>query len=383
MVPFLDLNSQYRAIKREIDAAVIDVLKSGQFVLGRAVEDFERTFATYCGVEHAIACSSGTAALHLALAAAEIGRGDDVVTVSMTFVATVSAIDYTGARPVLVDIEASSATMDPALLEAAITPATKAIIPVHLYGQCADMDPIVDVAQRRGLLLIEDAAQAHGAKYNGRRAGCLGHMGCFSFYPGKNLGACGEGGAVVTDDKAYAMRLRMLRDWGQDKKYNHLYKGFNYRMDSIQAAILGVKLRYIENWTKARREVAQWYAEALAGFPDLELPRETPGRRHVWHVYATRVPAERRAGIIDTLRQYGIGAGLHYPTPVHLQPCFAELGYGQGDFPLTEQHANSELSLPLYPEMTRSMVDEVRGALAIGLGFNNARNRAVLPKVGR
>ena len=383
MVPFLDLNSQYRAIKREIDAAVIDVLESGQFVLGRAVEDFERTFATYCGVEHAIACSSGTAALHLALAAAEIGRGDDVVTVSMTFVATVSAIDYTGARPVLVDIEASSATMDPALLEAAITPATKAIIPVHLYGQCADMDPIVDVAQRRGLLLIEDAAQAHGAKYNGRRAGCLGHMGCFSFYPGKNLGACGEGGAVVTDDKAYAMRLRMLRDWGQDKKYNHLYKGFNYRMDSIQAAILGVKLRYIENWTKARREVAQWYAEALAGFPDLELPRETPGRRHVWHVYATRVPAERRAGIIDTLRQYGIGAGLHYPTPVHLQPCFAELGYGQGDFPLTEQHANSELSLPLYPEMTRSMVDEVRGALAIGLGFNNARNRAVLPKVGR
>jgi dTDP-4-amino-4,6-dideoxygalactose transaminase len=301
----------------------------------------------------------------------------------MTFVATVSAIDYTGARPVLVDIEASSATMDPALLEAAITPATKAIIPVHLYGQCADMDPIVDVAQRRGLLLIEDAAQAHGAKYNGRRAGCLGHMGCFSFYPGKNLGACGEGGAVVTDDKAYAMRLRMLRDWGQDKKYNHLYKGFNYRMDSIQAAILGVKLRYIENWTKARREVAQWYAEALAGFPDLELPRETPGRRHVWHVYATRVPAERRAGIIDTLRQYGIGAGLHYPTPVHLQPCFAELGYGQGDFPLTEQHANSELSLPLYPEMTRSMVDEVRGALAIGLGLNNARNRAILPKVGR
>src|SRR5919199_3346618 len=213
MVPFLDLNSQYRAIKPEIDAAVIAVLESGQFVLGRAVEDFERAFAAYCGVAHAVACSSGTAALQLALAAVGIGRGDDVLTVPMTFVATASAIDYTGARPVLVDIEMPSATMDPALIEAAITPATKAIIPVHLYGQCADMEPIAEIARRHGLVLIEDAAQAHGAEYRGRRAGSFGDMACFSFYPGKNLGAYGEGGAIVSHDGALAARLRILRDW--------------------------------------------------------------------------------------------------------------------------------------------------------------------------
>jgi dTDP-4-amino-4,6-dideoxygalactose transaminase len=377
MVPFLDLNSQYRAIKPEIDAAVIAVLESGQFVLGRAVEEFERAFAAYCGVEHAVACSSGTAALQLALAAVGIGRGDDVLTVPMTFVATASAIDYTGARPVLVDIEMPSATMDPALIEAAITPATKAIVPVHLYGQCADMDPIVEIARRRGLTLIEDAAQAHGAEYRGRRAGSFGDMACFSFYPGKNLGAYGEGGAIVTNDDALAARLRILRDWGQDRKYNHVLKGFNYRMDGVQGAILGVKLRHLEAWTEARRQVARWYAEALAGIPDIELPLEVPGRRHVWHVYALRVPAERRAAILEALKEHGIGAGLHYPTPVHLQPCFAELGYGPGDFPEAERHADCELSLPLYPEMTQAMVEEVSRALAIVLGADPAPRAAV------
>jgi len=377
MVPFLDLNTQYRAIKPEIDAAVIAVLESGQFVLGRAVEDFEQAFAAFCGVEHAIACSSGTAALQLALAAVGIGRGDDVLAVPMTFVATASAIDYTGARPVLVDIEMPSATMDPGLIEAAITPATKAIIPVHLYGQCADMDPIVEIARRRGLTLIEDAAQAHGAEYRGRRAGCFGDMACFSFYPGKNLGAYGEGGAIVTNDGALAARLRILRDWGQDRKYNHVLKGFNYRMDGVQGAILGVKLRHLEAWTEARRQVARWYAEALAGIPDIELPLEVPGRRHVWHVYALRVPAERRAAILEALKEHGIGAGLHYPTPVHLQPCFEELGYGPGDFPESEQHADCELSLPLYPEMTQAMVEEVSRALAVALGADAAPRAAV------
>lgn len=364
MVPFLDLNSQYRALKPEIDAAVLDVLASGQFVLGRSVEEFEKAFASYCGVKHAIACSSGTAALQLALVAEGIGRGDDVLTVSMTFVATASAIDYTGARPVLVDIEMPSVTMDPALIEAAITPATKAIMPVHLYGQCADMGPILEIARRRGLVVIEDAAQAHGAEYQGRRAGSFGKMACFSFYPGKNLGAYGEGGAVVTNDDACAERVRMLRDWGQDRKYNHLYKGFNYRMDGIQGAILGVKLRHIENWTEGRRRVARWYQEALAGMTDFELPRELPNRRHVWHVYALRVPAERRAEIIETLKKSGIATGMHYPTPVHLQPCFAELGHHAGDFPMSERHANCELSLPMYPEMTQAMVAEVGRALA-------------------
>jgi dTDP-4-amino-4,6-dideoxygalactose transaminase len=367
MVPFLDLSSEYRAIKPEIDAAVIDVLESGEFVLGRAVAEFEQAFANYCGVKHAIACSSGTAALHLALVAAGIGRGDEVLTIPMTFVATVSAIDYIAARPVLVDVEAHSATMDPSLIEMEIAPATKAIVPVHLYGQCADMEPIVDVARRRGLVLIEDAAQAHGAEYQGRRAGSFGNMACFSFYPGKNLGAYGEGGAVVTDDDAYDARLRMLRDWGQDRKYNHLHKGFNYRMDGIQGAVLAVKLRHLESRTKARRQVALWYAEALAGMPDVELPYELPGRRHVWHIYALRVPAERRAKILEALKQQGIGSGLHYPVPVHLQPCFAELGYGNGDFPESEHHANCELSLPLYPEMSRAMVDEVSRALAVAV----------------
>jgi dTDP-4-amino-4,6-dideoxygalactose transaminase len=367
MVPFLDLNIQYRAIKPEIDAAVIDVLESGEFVLGRAVAEFERAFSGYCGVKHAIACSSGTASLHLALAAAGIGRGDEVLTIPMTFVATASAIDYIGARPVLVDVEAQSATMDPSLIEKAIAPGTKAIIPVHLYGQCADMEPIVEVARRRGLVLIEDAAQAHGAEYHGRRAGSFGNMACFSFYPGKNLGAYGEGGAVVTDDDAYAARIRMLRDWGQDRKYNHLLKGFNYRMDGIQGAILAVKLRHIEKWTEARRQVALWYAGALAGIPDIELPCEVPGRRHVWHVYALRVPAERRAQILESLKQQGIGCGLHYPVPVHLQPCFAELRYRRGDFPEAERHADCELSLPLYPEMSRAMVHEVGRALDLAI----------------
>src|SRR5262245_44586062 len=367
MVPFLDLHIQYRAIKPEIDAAVIDVLESGEFVLGRAVAEFERAFGAYCGVKHAIGCSSGTAALHLALAAANIGRGDEVLTIPMTFVATVSAIDYIGARPVLVDVEPKSATMDPALIEPAMTTATKAIVPVHLYGQCADMEPIAEIARRRGVILIEDAAQAHGAEYHGRRAGSFGNMACFSFYPGKNLGAYGEGGAVVTDDETYAARLRMLRDWGQDRKYSHRHKGFNYRMDGIQGAILAVKLRYLESWTEARRQVALWYAEALAGIPDIELPYEVPGRRHVWHVYALRVPAERRAKILEALKQQNIGSGLHYPVPVHLQPCFAELGYRNGDFPESERHANCELSLPLYPEMSRAMVEEVAKALAIAV----------------
>lgn len=364
MVPSLDLNSQYRAIKREIDAAVMAVLASGEFVLGSHVEAFESDFAAYCGVKHAIACSSGTAALHLALAAFGIGRGDDVLTTPMTFIATAAAIDNAGAGPVFVDVEYGSAMLDPARIEAAITQATRAIIPVHLYGQCADMGPILEIAGRLGLAVIEDAAQAHGAEYKGRRAGKLGAIGCFSFYPTKNLGAYGEGGALVTDDDSLAQRLRLLRDWGQDRKYNHVLKGFNYRMDGLQGAILGVKLRYLDEWTSARREVAAWYAEELAGIRDIELPVELPGRRHVWHVYSIRMPAARRDAIFEELKRRGIGVALHYPTPLHLQPCFAELGHGPGSFPVAEQVAASVLSLPLYPEMTRDMVAEVASALA-------------------
>lgn len=367
MVPFLDLQTQYRAIKPAVDAAVLAVLESGEFVLGRAVEEFERAFAAYCEVEHAISCSSGTAALQLALATIGVGHGDEVITVPMTFVATAAAIHYTGARPVLVDIDRLSATIDPALIDGAITPATRAIVPVHLYGQCADMAAILDIARRRGLTVIEDAAQAHGAEYRGRRAGSFGEMSCFSFYPGKNLGAYGEGGAVVTNDAGLAKRLRSLRDWGQEGKYNHVLKGFNYRMDGIQGAILGVKLRYLETWTEARRQVSRWYSERLAGVPDLELPTELPDRRHVWHVYPLRVPAERRSTMVEALKTRQIGVGLHYPTPVHLQPCFADLGYVPGDFPEAERHAACELSLPIYPEMSEAMVEEVRAAVLTAL----------------
>src|SRR5688572_28429380 len=271
MIPFLDLKAQYASIKDEIDTAVLGVLASAQYVLGEEVAHFEEEFAAYCGVRHAVAMNSGTSALHLALLAAGVGPGDEVITVPFTFVATVSSIVYTGATPVLVDVEPETLTMDPGALAAAITPRTKAIMPVHLYGQPADMDPILAVARRHGLVVIEDAAQAHGAEDHGRRCGSMGHIAAFSFYPGKNLGAYGEGGAAVTGDPALARTMRMLRDWGAEKKYEHRLKGYNYRMDGIQGAILGVKLRHMERWTEARRSRAAVYDRALAG-ADVRLP---------------------------------------------------------------------------------------------------------------
>jgi len=363
MVPFLDLKAQYRAIKTEVDAAVIDVLESGHYVLGPAVQQFEAAFARTYELEHAIGCSSGTAALHLALLAVGIGRGDEVITTSMTFIATATAIDLVGAVPVFVDIEPDTALIDPDRIEAAITPRTKAIMPVHLYGQCADMDRIQEIADRHGLIVIEDAAQAHGAKIGGRFAGGMGRLACFSFYPGKNLGAYGEGGLVSTSDAALAQKVRMLRDWGQDRKYHHALKGLNYRMDGVQGAILDVKMRHVEAWTEARRKVARLYEKALAGIPGIVLPVERPGRRHVWHVYGIRVEAARRDQIAKAMGEAGIATNLHYPIPVHLQPCFAELGYGPGDFPISEQHGAAELSLPLFPEMTAEQVEQVAAAL--------------------
>ena len=259
MIPFVDLKVQYQSIKPEIDAAIGRVLETGAFVLGPAVAEFEKQFAPYCGTAFSAGVNSGTSALHLAMLALGIGRGDEVIAPAMTFIATVSAIDYTGARPVLVDVDEKTYTMDPSKIEAAITPRTKAILPVHLYGQCADMDPILAIAKKHGLPVLEDAAQAHGAEYKGRRAGSMGVMGCFSFYPGKNLGAYGEGGAVVTSHPGYDKTIRMLRDWGTDKKYYHDLKGFNYRLEGIQGAVLGVKLRHIEVWTEKRRAAAKLY----------------------------------------------------------------------------------------------------------------------------
>ena len=364
-VPFVDLRAQYSLIKDEILAAVARVFDSGQFVLGKEVAAFEEEFAAYCGVRHGIAVNSGTSALHLALLAGGIGPGDEVITVPLTFVATAAAITYTGAKPVFIDVDPETYTIDPAHLEAAITPRTKAILPVHLYGNAADMHPICRLARRHSLLVIEDAAQAHGAEYKGRRCGSIGDLACFSFYPGKNLGAYGEGGIVTTDNPEFARTIRMLRDWGAEKKYEHALKGFNYRMEGVQGAILRVKLRYLEAWTEARRKHASAYTKALQG-SGVQLPVTAPDARHVYHIYA--VLSTQRRELMDTLATRGVQTGIHYPTPVHLLAAYSDLNYRPGDFPVAEKIAAQEVSLPMFPEMTRAQINEVSEAL---LEFQN------------
>lgn len=361
MIPLLDLKAQHAPLRGDLAAAIERVLASGQFVLGAEVEAFEEHFASYCGTRFAIALNSGTSALHLALLAAGIGPGDEVITTPMTFVATAAAVLYSGARPVLVDIDPVSWTIDPERVAAAITPRTRAILPVHLHGRMAAMDELLSLADARGLAVIEDAAQAHGAELAGRRAGSIGDAGCFSFYPGKNLGACGEGGALVTDDARIADAVRLLRDWGQAGKYHHVVNGYNYRMDAIQAAILDVKLGRIEAWTEARRRHAQRYGALLAG-AGIGTPQAPLDARHVYHVYAVRVPA--RDAVRQQLHEMGIATGIHYPVPVHLQPAYAQLGYRRGDFPIAEKLAAETLSLPMYPELSADQVDSVAQAVA-------------------
>lgn len=348
MIPFLDLKAQYTQIKPEIDAAVMGVVASGNYVLGPQVEAFEKRFAAWCGTTECKAVSSGSSALHLALLAAGVGPGDEVITVSMTFVATAAAILQCGARPVFVDVDPLTWTMDPARIPQAITPRTKAILPVHLHGLMADMDPIMAVARRHGLVVIEDAAQAHGAEYRGRRAGSIGDLGCFSFYPGKNLGAYGEGGAVTTSDPELARKIALLRDWGQEAKYRHVVAGFNYRMDALQGAVLDVKMNHIDAWTRARRAIAAIYDHLLA---DSGLGRPAPPRhcRHVYHVYAIRHP--RRDEALQALQDAGVGVGIHYPVPVHLQKAYETSRFPRGALPVTERLAAEFLSLPIYPEM--------------------------------
>jgi len=360
VIPYADLRRQYRAIKPEIDEAVLRVLDSTQFILGDEVVAFEREFAAYCGTADAIGVNSGTSALHLALLAAGIGPGDEVITVPFTFVATAAAIVYTGATPVFVDIDPETFTMAPGAIEQVITPRTKAIMPVHLYGHAADMDPILEIAHRRGLVVIEDAAQAHGARYKGRPCGSIGAMAAFSFYPGKNLGAYGEGGAVVTSDPALATKIRVMRSWGEERRYEHSVKGFNYRMDGIQGAILRVKLRHLDAWTAARRARAADYARAFAG-TGIATPVERPGCRHVYHVYAVRL--SQRDSTRAALQAADIQTGVHYPIPIHLQPAHADLGYGPGDFPVSEEAAAQVLSLPMFPEMTVEQAEQVAAAV--------------------
>jgi dTDP-4-amino-4,6-dideoxygalactose transaminase len=361
LIPFLDLKSQYASIKSEVDAAIQGVLDSCEFTLGTEVTAFEREFAAYCGSTHGVGVNSGTSALHLALLAAGVGPGDEVITVPFTFVASVAAIYYTGAKSVFVDIDPLTYTMDSNAVEAAITPRTKAIIPVHLYGQPAEMDPILRVAKKHGLVVVEDAAQAHGAEYNGRRVGSFGDVGCFSFYPGKNLGAYGEGGMVVTANPELARTVRMLRDWGGEKKYQHLLKGYNMRLEGMQGAVLRVKLRHLEAWTEGRRAAAARYATLLAG-SSVRTPFVRPNVRHVYHIYAVRAP--NRETLQTRLQARGIQTGIHYPTPVHLLPAYKDLGYSAGAFPHSEKAANEVLSLPMFPELTASMQAEVATAIA-------------------
>ena len=359
-IPHLDLKAQYHSIKPEIDAAVARVLESCQFVLGAEVANFEQEFAAYAGAAECIALNSGTSALHLALLAAGVGPGDEVITVPFTFVASVAAILYCGARPVLIDIDPRTFTMSPALIEAAITPRTKAILPVDLYGHAADLEPILEVARRLGLAVIEDAAQSHGAKYKGRPVGNIADITCFSFYPTKNLGAYGEGGAVTTNNSDYARKIRSLRDWGQDRKYHHVLRGYNYRMEGFQGAILRVKLRHLPAWTEARRAVVSQYNESLAD-SGVERPVEMPWARHVYHVYTLRTPD--RDGLQAALLAEGIQTAVHYALPVHLQPAYADLGYKKGDLPQAELAAQQVLSLPLYPELSPSAIAAVAGAV--------------------
>ena len=360
-IQFLDLKTNHQAHRAEFDRAIGEVIDSGAFAGGRFVEQFEKEFAEYCEAKHAIGVGNGTDALWMALLALGVGPGDEVITVPATFIATCEAISFCGAQPVFVDIDPDSYLMDPALLEAAITPRTKAIMPVHLFGQPVDLDPILAIAAAHGLPVVEDAAQAHGARYKGRRAGSIGAAGAFSFYPGKNLGAFGEAGAVVTNDDDLAAKMRMFRDHGQAKKYFHDVVGWNCRMDGIQGAVLSIKLRYLEERNQLRRERAAQYDEALRGLTQVVTPVRSANAGHIYHIYAVRVP--NRDAVLEAMGAAGVSCGIHYPVPVHLQNAYEELGLGRGSFPVAERCAGEFLSLPMYPELTPAQVDEVVATL--------------------
>jgi dTDP-4-amino-4,6-dideoxygalactose transaminase len=356
-VPFLDLKIHHDSIRAELDAAVRDVIDSSAFAGGPFVAKFEEEFAEFCGCAHAIGLGNGTDALWLSLLALGVGAGDEVITVPMTFMATAEAISYCGAKPVFVDIDPRTYTLDPNLLEEAITPRTKAIIPVHLFGQASDMDPILEIAGRHGLPVIEDACQAHGAEYLGRKAGSMGVTGCFSFYPGKNLGGLGEAGAVVTNDAQLKGKIQMFRDHGQAKKYHHAVIGWNARMDGIQGAALRVKLKYLARGNEARRANARLYERHLAGMEGLTLSEEAAYGRHVYHLYVVRL--QGRDQVLQAMAQRGIACGIHYPIPVHLQEAYRFLGYEKGSFPVAERCAEEFLSLPMYPELSAEQIQVV------------------------
>jgi len=353
-VPFLDLKTPYRELKHELDAAIRAVCEQAAFASGPFVAEFEEAFAAYCGTGYAVGVGSGTEALWLTLLALGIGPGDEVITVPNTFVATAEAISFCGATPVFVDVDSQTYTMDPARLRAVISERTRAIVPVHLFGQTADMDPINNTAREHGLPVIEDACQAHGAQYKGRKAGSLGLVGCFSFYPGKNLGAYGEAGAITTSDPELAARVRQLRDHGQSEKHVHATLGWNARMDGLQAAVLSVKLPHLAEGNKARRRNAAVYHSLLRGVDEVTAPLEAEYATHVYHVYALR--SAQRDALRAELAGKGIGCGMHYPVPIHLQPAYAHLNLRQGMYPVSERCAEEYLSLPMFPELSETQV---------------------------
>ena len=359
-VPYLDLRAQYSSLRSEVLSALEEVCESTSFAQGRATSEFEAKFAAYCGVNHCVSLNSGTSALHLALRCLDVGPGDEVVTVSMTFIATAWAITYAGATPVFVDIDPVRRTLNPDQLEAAITSRTKAIVPVHLYGMPAEMDRIMAIADRRGIPVIEDAAQAHGAKYKDKRVGQFGQIACFSFYPSKNLGAYGEGGALITNDASIARRARSLRDHAQTERYMHDEVGYNYRMDSFQGAVLTIKLKHLDEWNRARVECARLYSELLKD-SSYKLPAHLSDSDCVWHCYV--IETSQRDRIRSALEEVGIQSAVHYPVPIHLQKAYAHLDYRAGDLPVTEALCEQCLSLPIYPELSKEKISRVASVL--------------------
>jgi dTDP-4-amino-4,6-dideoxygalactose transaminase len=387
-VPFMDLKRQYHTIKDEIDSAIHDTIESCAFVAGKNVKQFEEKFARYCGAQHAIGVSSGTSALYAALKALGIGPGDAVITVPFTFIATVEAITLTGARPIFVDIEKESYNISPEKIEYCVTQSctwnsrdktlidkktgltVRAIMPVHLYGQIADMDEIMQLAETYNLFVLEDAAQAHGATYKKRKAGSIGHIGAFSFYPSKNLGAYGQGGALVTSDRTLAERVRMLIDHGQRTKNYHAVEGWNFKMDGFQAAVLDVKLKYLDDWNTSRRQHAQTYTHLLKDADGIIAPNEKPHREHIYHLYVIRT--RNRNALQEHLRDVGIGSSIHYPLSLHVQDAYHYLGYTTGDFPHAEECAAEVLSLPMFPELTLKEIEYVCTAITEWVQEKNA-----------
>lgn len=366
-IQLVDLRAQYDSIRAEIDPAVAKIIDNASFIMGKPVQAFELEFATYCETTHAVGCASGTDALYLAMRAMDVGSGDEVITVPNTFIGTTEAITLAGARPVFVDVEETSGLLDPGALDAAVGERTAAILPVHLFGHPVRMDAVCEVAERHGLPVLEDAAQAHGARCRGRRVGSFGRVGAFSFYPGKNLGAYGDGGAIVTSSDELARKIRMIRNHGRTGKYLHEIEGINSRLDALQAAILSVKLTHLEEWNQRRRQIAARYCELLADVPELALPPipSPDDAEPVWHLFVVRTP--RRDALQQGLKEAGIACGVHYPIPLHLQPAYRHLGYKPGDFPVAERLAETSLSLPLYPELTTAQIERVAATLRAAL----------------